>query len=263
MAVILNYFCFLSDCPHPVCARFLTHMFCWLGLLSLMLQCLLVIACVLLAWCPAVRDLHCCGAAVPLCSLWQPPSLSLRTGIPAPCIASTSRLRGQHVCATMPEGYMLTVTGSVFSIFCSVARLPRLLARTPQISGSMPGTFCSQWQMCARTCIWCCTRTRLMQLHSVLTACPGLNSCEELQDPESGAGWATSRIPLPSCQTDQMPCVLRCVNNASILFIGASIVDAAVPVSTRMFSRALLFVPAFAASPQPPDTAYLTPWHGP
>jgi hypothetical protein len=68
-----------------LCARSLSHLFCWLGLLSLVQPCLLVTSCLLLDCCAAVCALSQCRPRTVLLGVAIPPSVPLGVSTPKLC----------------------------------------------------------------------------------------------------------------------------------------------------------------------------------
>jgi hypothetical protein len=67
----------------------------------------------------------------------------------------------------------LNVNGAVFSTISSVAKPPRVVARTPLTSGRTCGTSCHTSRPLESACILCFMFTHFMRTRIVRTACPG------------------------------------------------------------------------------------------
>jgi hypothetical protein len=67
----------------------------------------------------------------------------------------------------------LNVVGAVFSTISSVAKLPRVVARTPLTSGRTCGTSCHMSRPLESACAWRFMWSPLMRTRFVRTACPG------------------------------------------------------------------------------------------
>jgi hypothetical protein len=67
----------------------------------------------------------------------------------------------------------LKAVGAVFSTISSVAKLPRVVARTPLTSGRTYGTSCRMSRPLVRACVWRFMLTPLMRTRFAPTACPG------------------------------------------------------------------------------------------
>jgi hypothetical protein len=82
---------------------------------------------------------------------------------------------------------IVLITGAVFSTISSVAKLPRVVARTPLTSGQTCGTSCCISRPLASACVWRFMWTPLMRTRFARTVCPG------------------SWIPSPSCSPAHAP----------------------------------------------------------
>jgi hypothetical protein len=116
----------------------------------------------------------------------------------------------------------------------SVAKLPRVAARTPLTSGWTCGTSCCMTRLLAKLCVWRFMWAPLMQTRFSSTACPG--------------SWIFS----PSCRNVPAPGVmLFSVIAAFLLLVGPSVADNVVPAGSCVFASGLVRRPLFALALPP------------
>jgi hypothetical protein len=112
----------------------------------------------------------------------------------------------------------LNVVGAVFSTSSSVAKLPRVVARTPLTSGRTRGTSYRMSRLLTSVCVWRFMRTPLMRTRFERTACPG----SSILSPPCRA------VPAPGLMLHYCLCS---VVSAFVLFVRASVVDDAMPAA--------------------------------